>query len=330
MRSRKSLVGTVVLSLLACLFLTGPAHAATGFAVRDGRLHDANGVEFVLRGVNHAHTWYPQRFGSLAHLSALGANSARVVLSTGDRWARNDAADVARVVAECRRQRLICVLEVHDTTGLGDQAGAITLDRAADYWLGIREALRGQESFVIINIGNEPHGNSGHERWSADTRGAIGKLRAAGLRHTLMVDAPNWGQDWSATMRDGAGAVFAADPLRNTVFSVHMYGVYNTAAKVSDYLGRFLSARLPIVVGEFGHLHSDGDPDENAILAFGQANRIGYLGWSWSGNSAEVGYLDMSTGFDPAQLTGWGQRIFHGPNGIRQTAKRATVFGGAA
>jgi mannan endo-1,4-beta-mannosidase len=159
---------------------------------------------------------------------------------------------------------------------------------------------------------------------------AIGRLRTAGFTHTLMVDAPNWGQDWSFTMRDNAASVFASDSLRNTVFSIHMYGVFDTAAEITDYLGRFVSAGLPILVGEFGNTHSDGDVDEDTILSYAQSQRLGYLGWSWSGNGGGVEYLDMATGFDASQLTPWGQRIFNGANGIKQTAREAAVFGGGS
>nr|WP_063885549.1 cellulase family glycosylhydrolase [Streptomyces prasinus] len=319
---------TALLGLLLPLLSVGtPAHAApTGFHVENGRLLEASGNDFVMRGVNHAHTWYADRIGSLAHIKAKGANTVRVVLSSGDRWTANDAADVANVVAQCKQNRLICVLEVHDTTGYGEQSGAVSLSRAADYWIGVRSALTGQEDHVIVNIGNEPHGNTGYANWTADTKAAIQKLRNAGFDHTLMVDAPNWGQDWAFTMRDNAASVFAADPDANTVFSIHMYGVFDTAAEVSDYLGRFVSARLPIVVGEFGHDHSDGNPDEDAILAVTQQLGLGYLGWSWSGNGGGVEYLDMVTNFDPARLTSWGQRLFNGANGIAATSEEAEVY----
>ncbi|MGW5670912.1 cellulase family glycosylhydrolase [Micromonospora sp. NPDC003776] len=329
MKKLLSVAGAALLTVLAAVFAFGqPAHAAAGFSVSNGRLYDANGTEFVMRGVNHAHTWYPQQTNSFANIKKLGANSVRVVLASGDRWAKNDAADVANVISLCKANRLICVLEVHDTTGYGEQSGAITLDRAVDYWLSIAGALQGQEKYVIVNIGNEPYGNQGYGTWATDTANAIKRLRAGGLTHTIMVDGPNWGQDWSFTMRDNAATVFTADPQKNTVFSIHMYGVFDTAAEITDYLGRFRSAGLPIVVGEFGFNHSDGNPDEDTIMAYSQANGIGYLGWSWSGNGGGVEYLDMATNFDPNQLTSWGQRIFNGANGIKATAKEASVYAG--
>jgi mannan endo-1,4-beta-mannosidase len=330
---RLAAVVAALLGLLVPLlgFGTSAQAAPTGFRVQNGRLLEASGNDFVMRGVNHAHTWYPNRISSLAHIKAKGANTVRVVLASGDRWARNDTADVANVISQCKQNRLICVLEVHDTTGYGDQSGAITLSRAADYWISVKSALTGQENHVIVNIGNEPYGNLTYLAWTAGTKAAIQKLRNAGFNHTLMVDAPNWGQDWAFTMRDNAASVFAADPDRNTVFSIHMYGVFDTAAEVNDYLNRFVAAKLPIVVGEFGHDHSDGNPDEDAILATTQRLGLGYLGWSWSGNSSDVGYLDMVTGFDPDRLTSWGRRLFDGANGIAATAEEAAIYssGGA-
>ncbi|MFD6681850.1 cellulase family glycosylhydrolase [Micromonospora parva] len=327
MKTRLSAVGVTVLALLVTVLAFGqPAHAAAGFSVAGGKLYDANGTEFIMRGVNHAHTWYPQQTSSFADVKALGANTVRVVLSSGDRWTRNTNADVANVISLCKANRLICVLEVHDTTGYGEQSGAITLARAVDYWLSLADVLSGQEKYVIVNIGNEPYGNQNYASWATDNANAIKRLRAGGLSHTIMVDAPNWGQDWSFTMRDNAASVFAADPARNTVFSIHMYGVFDTAAEISDYLGRFRSAGLPIVVGEFGFNHSDGNPDEDTILAYSQANGIGWLGWSWSGNGGGVEYLDLATNFNPASLTDWGQRLFNGANGIRQTARQASIF----
>ena len=336
-RSRSSVLTAVAAALagLAGLLLpvlgpAGEAEAATGIRVSNGRVVEANGNDFVMRGVNHAHAWYTGRTGSIADIKAKGANTVRVVLASGQRWTRTSASEVSGIVNLCKQNRLICVLEVHDTTGYGEQSGAATLSQAADYWIGVKSALAGQENYVVINIGNEPFGNTGYDRWASETSAAIRKLRDAGFDHALMVDAPNWGQDWSNTMRNSASTVFNSDPDRNTIFSVHMYGVYDTAAEVQSYLNHFVSNRLPIVVGEFGHNHSDGNPDEDAIMSTAQSLRIGYLGWPWSGNSSDVGYLDMVNNFNANSLTSWGTRIFNGANGIASTSREATVYRGGS
>ncbi|MEV7069408.1 cellulase family glycosylhydrolase [Streptomyces sp. NPDC093990] len=326
------LVGLVVLGALCpgtARAAQEPGVRAAGLHISDGRLVEGNGNDFVMRGVNHAHTWYPNELDSLADIKAQGANTVRVVLADGHRWTANSAADVAHVIAQCKANRLICVLEVHDTTGYGEDSAAGTLDQAADYWIGLKDVLAGQEDYIVVNIGNEPWGNTDPAGWTAPTIAAIKKLRNAGLEHTIMVDAPNWGQDWQQVMRTNAQSVYAADATGNLLFSIHMYSVFDTAAEVTDYLNAFVSAGLPIVIGEFGGPADQwGDPDEDTMMATAQQLGLGYLAWSWSGNTDPV--LDLVLDFDPAQMTAWGQRIFNGADGIARTAKEATVFGGGS
>ncbi|MEU3899893.1 cellulase family glycosylhydrolase [Streptomyces sp. NPDC045251] len=326
-----AMTGLVVLGALcpaAALAQSPPgARAATGLHISGGRLLEANGNDFVMRGVNHAHTWYPGETRSLADIKALGANSVRVVLSDGHRWSENSPADVADVVDRCKENRLICVLEVHDTTGYGEDAAAGTLDHAADYWIGLKDVLAGEEDYVIVNIGNEPWGNTDPAGWTEPTVAAVKKLRDAGFRHTIMVDAPNWGQDWQGVMRANARNVHDADPTGNLIFSIHMYSVYDTAQEITDYLQAYVDAGLPILIGEFGGPADQwGDPDEDTMMAAAERLDLGYLAWSWSGNTDPV--LDLALDFDPSRLSSWGERIFHGADGIARTSKEATVFGG--
>ncbi|GAA0429242.1 hypothetical protein Acor_40030 [Acrocarpospora corrugata] len=330
MRKRIALAGATVITLLVSLFVTAlPAEAAVGLRVSGRNIVEANGNNFIMRGTSHAHVWYPSQTSSIANIKAKGANAVRVVLS-GGRWTpANNAADVTNIISLCRANRLVCILENHDTTGFGEQSGSISLDAAVNYWISIQSALTGQENTVIINIGNEPFGNNAvSPNWTQATSSAITRMRNAGFQHLLMVDAPNWGQDWQFTMRDTAASVKAADPTGNTVFSIHMYGVFDTAAEINAYLNAFQTANLPLVIGEFGIDHSDGNPDEDTIMAQAQSRGLGYLGWSWSGNGGGVEYLDQVTNFNANQLTPWGTRLFNGANGIASTSVQCSLCGG--
>lgn len=327
MKKMTTLAGATVLALLASLLvLVLPAQAATGLHVSGTKILEANGNAFIMRGVSHPHVWFSNQTSSFANIKSFGTNTVRVVLGSGQRW--GPSTDVANVIALCKQNRLICVLEVHDTTGFGEDGAAATLDQAASYWISVASALQGQENYVVINLGNEPFGNNAqvNATWAAATTNAVGRLRAAGLHHLIMVDAPSWGQDWQNVMRDNAATVFTSDPDRNIVFSIHMYAVYSTPESVISYLDAFRTANLPLVIGEFGNVFPGGDPDEDTMMAQAQARGIGYIGWSWSGNSD--GALDMTLNFDPASLTAWGERILNGVNGIRQTSREATIYGG--
>ncbi|WP_243226328.1 cellulase family glycosylhydrolase [Microbacterium sp. CIAB417] len=314
--------------LIALVGIPAAAQAASpGFSVSGGKIYDANGARFIPQGINHAHTWYPDELDSLAAIRAAGANTVRVVLS-GGRWGTSEnASEVAAIIAECKANQLVCILEYHDTTGYGEDSGATSLATAVQYWKSVKSAVVGQEKYVMINIGNEPFGNSSYSGWTSATISAIQALRADGFTHTLVVDAPNWGQDWSNTMRDNAPSVAAADS--NVVFSVHMYGVYDTAAEVRSYLDAFTSRGLAVIVGEFGDNHSDGNPDEATIMSYTRSQGIGMLGWSWSGNGSGVEYLDMVNGFNASSLTAWGQRFINGADGLKARSPQvATVYSG--
>ncbi|RSM70714.1 beta-mannosidase [Actinoplanes sp. ATCC 53533] len=320
-----SALSVAILAVTASILVFAqPASAAAGLHVSGRNIVEANGQTFVMRGVNHPHVWYTNQTNSFADIKAAGANTVRVVLGSGKRWGPSN--DVAGVISLCKQNRLICVLEVHDTTGYGEESAAASLDEAADYWISQKNALSGQENYVVINIGNEPIGNTNAAQWTSATAAAIQKMRSNGFEHLLMVDAPNWGQDWQYVMRDNAQTILDADSRHNTVLSIHMYAVFNTAASIVDYLNRFQANGWPLVIGEFGWRFNASEVDHETILSEAQSRGLGYLAWSWSGNSDPI--LDMTLNFDPSQLTTWGQRIVSGAGGLKATAREATIYSG--
>ncbi|MDG4764073.1 cellulase family glycosylhydrolase [Solwaraspora sp. WMMD406] len=325
MKKRLLVLGAALLTFAASfLLIVRPADAAVGLHISGTDIVEANGQPFIMRGVNHPHVWYTGETDSFADIKALGANTVRVVLGSGQRW--GPSTDVADVISLCKQNRMICVLEVHDTTGYGEEGAAASLDQAVDYWISQKSALVGEENYVVINIGNEPIGNVNAGQWTAATVNAIQRMRDNGFDHLLMIDAPNWGQDWQNVMRADAQTVLDADSHGNTVLSIHMYSVYSSASSIVSYLDDFEANGWPLVIGEFGWRFNSGEVDHDTILAEAQARGMGYLGWSWSGNTDPI--LDMVLDFDPDQMTTWGERIFHGPNGIAATAVEASVFSG--
>jgi len=315
--------------LVLLSLVLAPAVSMAGFSIQNGQLVDNSGVPFVMRGINYPYTWFQSQptQQDFAAMSATGANTVRIVLSTGGQWARVPGAQVSQVIQWARDNRMIAVLEVHDSTGWGEQTTAVPISNAAAYWTSadIRAAIDGQENFVIINIANEPFGNNTSANYVPDTMAAIQALRTAGLTHTIMIDAANWGQDWSNTMRANAMQLWNADSRRNLVFSVHMYEVYQTPAPIIAYMQAFDDMALPLVIGEFGPQNSGQPVDVETIFSQAQQRGNGYLGWSWSGNGGCCASLDMVTNFSTT-FTPWGNRLVNGTNGIRATSVRPPVF----
>ncbi len=321
-----------IISMCMLLLLAVAAHSQQGFSISNGKVIDGKGNEFIMRGVNHPHAWYEEKIETaVADISAAGANCVRVVLANGEQWSKTDATSVRRIIDLCKEYNLVAVLEVHDCTGYGDADGhapnAADISTATQYWVDLADVLQGEEDYVIINIANEPFGNGVEDSWWMDKHlTAIQAIREAGLTHLLMIDAPNWGQDWASIMRTNAPNLMQQSPDSNIVFSVHMYEVFDTDSEVDSYMQTFVDNNLPLVVGEFGADHKGAPVAADRILEKANELGIGYIGWSWCGNSDETAALDIIQNWDASSLSEWGELLLNSEYGIKNTAQTATVF----
>lgn len=295
-----------------------------GFTVSGTKLLDANGNEFIMRGINHPHSWFTaQDDTALEAIAATGANTVRIVCGSGQQYTRDRVESLNKLTDKCRELGMIAILEVHDITGKDD---ASLLETAADYWTDVKDALIGKESYVILNIANEWVGGWDGQTWCDGYTSVIPRLRDAGIKNTIMVDAAGWGQ-YGQSITDFGEQVFAADPDANTMFSVHMYG---TAGKNKATIARNLKLStdkgLCMVVGEFGWNHTDGDVDEEYILEYCNDNGIGWLAWSWKGNGGGVEYLDLADEWDGSVLSDWGETVVNSELGLKNTSVKCSIF----
>jgi mannan endo-1,4-beta-mannosidase len=93
------------------------AATVSGFHASGRSLLDANANDFIMRGINVPHNWYPEQTSQFHNTRAKGANTVRAVLSSGHHWPKNSASDVANVINLCKTNKPVCVLEFQDTTG---------------------------------------------------------------------------------------------------------------------------------------------------------------------------------------------------------------------
>lgn len=296
-----------------------------GFKVDGTKLLDANGNEFIMRGINHAHTWYlKEDTTAIKAIADTGANTVRIVCSDGQQWTKDSREMLETVIDLCIDNEMIAVVEVHDATGKDDISA---LRHATDYWIEMKDVLIGKEQYVILNIANEWAGSWDGALWRDGYIEAIPKLREAGIKNTLLVDAGGWAQ-YAKSIHDYGEEVFNSDPDKNTMFAVHMYGTAGKNSQTIEYnLGNVTDKGLCVIVGEFGYNHTDGDVDEDYIMEYCQNNGIGYLGWSWKGNSGGVEYLDIANAWDGSVLSSdWGEKLINGENGIRKTSVKCSIF----
>lgn len=312
------------IKLFLLFFLSSlPAMAADGFYVEDGKLMDANGNQFVMRGLSNAHIWFDKdAFDALTSIAALKANAVRIV------WTMNGSASrLDQIMQKCIDLKMIPIPELHDVTGNND---ASRLNDCANWWVkpDVKALFNKYRKEAILNIANEWMSMSNDAAYKSAYINAIAIIRNAGIKNTILVDAGGYGQGYSTVLNTGL-EILAADPLKNTIFAVHMYGQYSTAQKVQSAIRSINDKKIPLIIGEFGWKHSDGDVAEEAILSECKDLKIGFLAWSWKGNSGGVEYLDLSTTWNTTTgLSDWGNTVFTSANGILNTSVTCSIFNG--
>lgn len=63
-------------------------------------------------------------------------------------------------------------------------------------------------------------------------------------------------------------------------------------------------------------------------MSYCREKNVGWLAWSWKGNSGGVEYLDLANDWAGKSLTEYGNIVVNGPNGLKETSKLCTVFTG--
>ena len=297
------------------------------FTVDGRKLIDANGEEFLIRGVNNPHIWFPRHsYKSLETIAAFNANCIRIV------WdAQGKPGKLKKIIRKCIELELIPMVELHDVTG---KTTTDTLMRMVDYFKRskVKDLLLRYEKYLLLNIANEwgdHHTTSAY--WRDTYAEAVDSLRKAGYTTTIVIDAPGWGQNLQPVLEYG-NALLEHDPLHNLLFSIHMYGSWNNAEKIKNDLQKAYEADLPLIVGEFGYNHNNGmnnlgcEVDQKVILETCSQLQYGYIPWSWTGNNQENAWLDMAEPKNWKVLTEWGESVIDGEYGIRRTGEKASVF----
>ena len=131
-----------VLALSISGFSITASAASNGFYVTGTSIYDANGNIFKMRGLNIPHAWFSSYTEtSIKAAASLGANTVRVVLSDGQVYSKTSSSEVENIVNLCKQNNLICILEVHDTTGSDSTS---YLNNAVNYWIELKDLLKFQ------------------------------------------------------------------------------------------------------------------------------------------------------------------------------------------
>ena len=327
-----------------------------GFHTDGVRLLDANGKEFLMRGYNYSYAWQKDLWGAaFSTAKKYNCNALRIQLSDGqkDLGGYCDANQVSSLIKSCKDNHFIGVFNVQDTGGGND---ANVLLHAADYWVGIKNAVIGQEKYCIVNIGNEWMGSPGRDcngewgnyqenLWSDTYIEAVRRIRSAGIKNTLMIDCNGYGQYADIIWKEGQRILdedkkYFEDGKPNIIFSIHFYekACYwdyekGVGSRVAHSIDKALSIGAPVCIGEYAYSRKSEEwkMDWETIQDYSKTMNIGYFGWSFTGNGdAESQGLDMFNS-DGSQMYKNGECIILHPNdGIQATSVICSVYGDGA
>jgi mannan endo-1,4-beta-mannosidase len=309
-----------------------PSSANQTFSIRGSQLIDPSGKNFLIRGVNNPHNYWPQQaYQSLPRIKELGFNSVRIVwcadnLIASGRCDQKDiqpASELEKILAKMRELQLVAVLNLQNATGSNDPKH---LELMADYLLKpeIKKILMAYQDMLLINIANEWYGQWDKSSTYINTyRTVIQKLRREQLPHVLLVDARGWGQDMSSVI-EHANDFKAIDS--NLMISAHMYDLFSTK-KVADTFSFIRQNNLPFIIGEFGCSHGKSKIVAcTDIIKEASRSSVGLLAWSYSGNSEELKDLDITEQNDWNTLTSYGRMLVSQASSFRRESKTACSF----
>lgn len=270
-------------------------------------------------------TWSSAKDGTpyFSEIAKTGANVVRIVWFT-----TNSAAQLDAAIKNAVDEQLIPMPDLHDATG-----DLSKLSACVDYWVDpdVVAVLQKYEDKLLLNIANEVgNGSVPREDWIAGYVSAVERMRTAGIRVPLIIDAPSWGQD--INMLQSAGpALITADPDHNLLFSVHMWWTDPEGTKVKTELDQSVTKNLPLIVGEFAQHNVSGCSAQGfsyqTLLSEAQRLGVGWLAWSWggveNGDCADDEPFDMTKDGTFDGLSGWGLEVaVTDPNSIQNTAVR--------
>jgi mannan endo-1,4-beta-mannosidase len=305
----------------------------TGFFVVGSKLYDANGKEFRIRGLNHLH-WDNQSVG----IPKTGANTERWTLDFNQSIATN-----LGLMERSIGNKLVPMPGNWD--GTCDRKEE-TLPRIVDKWVATAPTWKSLERYLLLNIANE-WGPDKSTIWRDGYIAAIRALRGAGINATLVIDTGGCGQDEQDILLYGA-EVFNADPQKNVVFDVHIYGHWQhhpTETWFVDLARGFealAATGLPILIGEIGPGRNIGPSPTTLtpgqVIQAAEAHEFGWLLWAWDDPAGEYTFPPRDDWFglsftgdylSTADLTTFGKDAIENPvYGLKTLGRRASIFAG--
>lgn len=293
-----------VKALVLAMAVTATAFCGVGItASASSSLPSSKGI----KGCSVPAAWYDsQSYSALSTIKNDGFNTVRLVWTTSMSSSRLDT-----YLTKCDSLGLKAIVELHDATG---STSTSDLNTCANYWASSSVlAVLKKHTSDWVNIANE-WGPSNSTTWRDGYLSAVSKIRTAGYTGVLVIDAGGWGQDGNDIL-NYASAILASNTNKSVMFSIHMYGSWNSTTDVDKFMSSCHSKSIPIMVGEFGYNYNNGSNNlgckVNATHLMNVCKywRYGFCAWSWCGNDSSNAWLDMTSSSNWSSLTTWGKLV---------------------
>ncbi|MCQ2060480.1 MAG: cellulase family glycosylhydrolase [Fibrobacter sp.] len=297
-----------------------------GFFVQDGSLYSKDNEKVILRGVNKMFIWTDREGKTIPEIAKTGANCVRIVWNT-----RGRVSDLDNIITLCITNGMIPIPEIHDTTGNWDR-----LAEALEFWTRDEtlQLISNHQEYLIVNVGNEPGATEQDpEEFFGAYNLIVTKMRAAGIRVPIMIDADLWGQNEKNLLNVGP-RLLQADPEHNLLFSIHMWwpsekhdaeatGFATVQERVTATLETAVEKKVPLIVGEFAPMAVGGvrEIPYKHIMAECERLGIGWMAWSFGPGNFDSPEMDMTVHGSYNTLVGWGKEVaVDSPLGIQNTS----------
>ncbi len=290
------------------------ANTKPGFFVQGRNLYSKDNEQVILRGINHMFIWTDREGKSVAEIAKTGANVVRIVWNMLGR-----IGDLDRIMRECIANNMIPMPELHDATGRWDK-----LPELLNFWLreDVLQVIQNHQEYMLLNIGNEVGAEEvdGEEFFESYSH-IVTKLRAAGVRVPLVIDADGWGQS-SKNLFEQGPRLLQADPEHNLLFDLHMWwpserhdaeatGCKTVEERVTKTLEKSVELNLPLIIGEFAPVAVKGAKyiPYKHIMAEAERLNISWLVWSWGPGNFDSKDMDMTTHSSFNTLVDWAKFV---------------------
>jgi len=302
------------------------------FEVKDSKILDSSGNEFIARGVNVNGPLWPWTRETIPDIPLIAdiwkCNIVRInCWPLNPPFQHNNNSDLDAIIKGFNDKKVVAVIEDHSFTGTYPTTDQ--LNTSVSWWVALAKKYK-NNGMVWFNLMNEP-GNGGDAPaiWLNAHDAIIHAIRATGAGNIIVCDEHSYGQANGFDKTASSAALTYGPTLtgkyKNIVFSLHLYSNWTYGQdKLENYVTAVKAQKLALIFGEYGTGLNTDISSEVASGMFKVAipEKIGRIGWHWVGqdiftltNTSGGFAIDNISGSKPGNLSFGGNLVWDDNDG---------------